>query len=60
MEVAEFEDPEKCVLGFAVVMPESWKPMRARALLAKICDEIDRTSFARVMMEDTELVPVQF
>ncbi|MEK6705907.1 MAG: DUF503 family protein [Bdellovibrionota bacterium] len=56
LEVADFDDPEKCVLGFAAVIPESWKTSSARSLLKKICDTIDQTAFARVTVEDVELL----
>jgi uncharacterized protein YlxP (DUF503 family) len=56
LEVADFDDPEKCVLGFAVVIPETWKTPRARELIQKICTEIDDTSFARVTAEDWDIL----
>jgi uncharacterized protein YlxP (DUF503 family) len=56
LEVAEFEDPEKCVLGFAAVIPENWKFKSAQSLVDKICETIDQTSFARVMVEDCDLL----
>ena len=56
LEVAEFDDPEKCVIGFAAVIPENWKEQSAHSLVEKICKTIDSTSVARVMVEDCELL----
>ena len=56
LETGDFDDPERCVIGLAVTMPETWKESRARSLLQKICSEIDQTSFARVMIEDCDLL----
>jgi uncharacterized protein YlxP (DUF503 family) len=55
LEVSEIEDLEKCVLGFAAVMPEAWKEKSAHDFIKKICGEIDNTAFARVSVEDCEL-----
>jgi len=56
LEVADFDDPERCVIGFAAVIPENWKEASARSLVEKICKTIDDTAFARVMVEDTDLL----
>ncbi len=56
LEVADFDDPERCVIGFAAVIPETWKTSSARGFLDKITAEIDQTAFARVMVEDTDLL----
>ncbi|NBU21164.1 DUF503 family protein [bacterium] len=56
LEVAEFDDPEKCVIGFAAVIPETWKTHTAQRLIETICKTIDQTSFARVMVEDCDLL----
>lgn len=56
IEVAEFDDPEKCVIGFAIVIPESWKTHSAKSFMEKICKTIDETSFARVTVEDWDLL----
>lgn len=56
LEVADFDDPERCVIGFAAVIPESWKPKSAESLMEKICQTIDQTAFARVTVEDWELL----
>ncbi|MCM2278206.1 MAG: DUF503 domain-containing protein [Oligoflexia bacterium] len=56
LEVADFDDPERCVIGFAVVIPENWKTASARSLIEKICETIDQSAFARVMVEDWDLL----
>lgn len=55
LEVAELEDTEKCVLGFAAVMPATWKEAAAHSLTAKIAKTVDELAFARVMVEDLDL-----
>lgn len=56
LEIADFEDPERCVIGFAAVIPENWKEQSARSLVEKICETIDQTAFARVVVEDWDLL----
>lgn len=56
LEVADFDDPERCVIGFAAVIPENWKTRSATSLVEKICKTIDETAFARVMVEDWDLL----
>jgi len=56
LEVADFDDPERCVIGFATVIPENWKTPSAKTFIQKICDTIDTTSFARVMVEDWDIL----
>jgi uncharacterized protein YlxP (DUF503 family) len=56
LEVADFEDLERCVIGFAVAIPESWKEHAARGLVETVCKTIDETAFARVMVEDWDLL----
>lgn len=56
LEVADFDDPERCVIGFAAVIPENWKTQSAQHFLEKICETIDQTAFARVTVEDTDLL----
>lgn len=56
LEVADFDDPERCVIGFAAVIPENWKTLTAENFVQKICQTIDETSFARVMVEDWDLL----
>lgn len=56
LEIADFDDPERCVIGFAAVVPENWKTHSAQSLMEKICQTIDQTSFARVMVEDCDIL----
>jgi uncharacterized protein YlxP (DUF503 family) len=56
LEVADFDDPERCVIGFAAVIPENWKNSSANSLMEKICNVIDETAFARVTVEDWDLL----
>jgi uncharacterized protein YlxP (DUF503 family) len=56
LEIADFDDPERCVLGFAAVIPENWKEKSAEHFVQKICETIDQTSFARVTVEDWDLL----
>jgi uncharacterized protein YlxP (DUF503 family) len=56
LEVADFDDPERCVIGFAAVIPENWKTKSAQGFVEKVCRHIDETSFARVTVEDWDLL----
>jgi uncharacterized protein YlxP (DUF503 family) len=56
MEIADFDDPERCVIGFSTIFPDDWNTRRSRGLMEKICKRIDETAFARVMVEDWDLL----
>jgi uncharacterized protein YlxP (DUF503 family) len=56
MEIADFDDRERCVIGFAAVVPETWKDHATKQFIDKICETIDQTSFARVTVEDTDIL----
>lgn len=56
LEIADFDDPERCVMGFAAIIPENWKIPYAERFVEKIAKEIDSTAFARVTVEDLELL----
>jgi uncharacterized protein YlxP (DUF503 family) len=56
LEVDEFDDPEKCVLGFSATIPSHWKSTAAKGLIETICREIDNTAFARVVLEDCDIL----
>lgn len=56
LEVADFDDSEKCVIGFAAVCPETWSAKNAEKLCEKICATIDETAFARVTVEDWDVL----
>lgn len=52
LEIADKDDLERGVLGFAAVCPETWSEPSAERLCNEICKEIDSISPARVMVED--------
>ena len=56
MEKEDFDDPERCVIGFACVIPANWKRKSADTMMEKICRTVDDAAFARVTLEDWELV----
>lgn len=56
LEVADFDDPERCVIGFAAVIPETWETKSAHDFTEKVARTIDETSFARVQVEDLDLL----
>jgi uncharacterized protein YlxP (DUF503 family) len=56
MEVADFDEPERCVIAFSAVIPENWKYSSAKSLMEKICETIDKRAFARVTVEDWDLM----
>ena len=56
LEIADFDDSEKCVLGFAAVIPENWSNISADQFVQKICQTIDETAFARVTVEDWDIL----
>jgi uncharacterized protein YlxP (DUF503 family) len=55
LEVADEEDPERCVIGFSTVMPGSWRQVGARAFVQKICGTVDEISFARVEVTEWDV-----
>jgi uncharacterized protein YlxP (DUF503 family) len=50
-EVEDFEDFERCVIGISLT---AGSEKGARVAMKKVMDHIDSTSFARVVMEDTQ------
>ena len=50
------ERRDRCVIGFAAVIPENWKTASAEHFVEKICSTIDETAFARVTVEDWDLL----
>jgi uncharacterized protein YlxP (DUF503 family) len=56
LEIDEFDDMEKCVIGFAAVIPDTWTEQATRTFVQKICTTIDETSVARVMIEDWDIL----
>jgi uncharacterized protein YlxP (DUF503 family) len=51
LEVEDFDDPERCVLGLSLVAANA---VTAKSAIKKIVEYIDANSFARVVMEDAE------
>ena len=56
LEVADFEDLNRAVFGFAAVIPENWKERSTRDFLDTIARTIDENSFGRVLVEDCDLL----
>ena len=56
LEVADFEDPERCVIGISAVIPENWKTVSANTFMEKVFKTLDETAFARVTVEDWDLL----
>ena len=52
LEVEDEDDPERCVIGFSIVMPSEWREVGARAFVQKVIGTVDEISFARI---DTDL-----
>ena len=55
-EIDEFDDLEKCVLGWSGVAPNTWDGLRISKYAENIMKDIDQTSAARVTLEDWEVV----
>lgn len=55
LEVADHDDLERCVFGFAAVLPETWTEISCRQWMQKVCSTIDEIAFARVSVEDWDL-----
>ena len=55
-EIDEFDDLEKCVLGWSAVAAETWDGLRISKFAEAIMKDIDQTSAARVTFEDWEIV----
>jgi uncharacterized protein YlxP (DUF503 family) len=51
-EVADFDDLERCVIGLAL---SAGTEQGARLAMKHVLEHIDSTSFARVMVEDTDV-----
>lgn len=51
VEVSDFDDLEKCVIGLALA---AGTEKSARAAMKKVLEHIDTTAFARVVVEDTD------
>ena len=56
LEISDFDDPEKCAIGFAAVLPDHWKKPAVQTFLDKIRETIDSEAFARVTVEDCDIL----
>lgn len=56
LEVDDFDDTEKCVLGFAAVISTHWETNRALNFLKEIQVSMNQLSPIRVTVEDCELL----
>ena len=59
LEIEDFEDPEKCVFGFSVVIPSTWERKSAENFLERICKSVDEISEARLTYEDCKIIAVE-
>jgi uncharacterized protein YlxP (DUF503 family) len=50
-EIADFDDLERCVIGLALA---AGTEQGARSAMKKVIEYIDSTSFARLIVEDTD------
>ena len=55
-EISDFEDLERCVMGLAFVGSSQ---KNASSAMKKVLEFIDAHSFARVVMEDTEVFAIE-
>jgi len=55
LEVADEDDVERCVIGFATVMPEDWREVGAKGFVQKIIGTIDEISFARISVDEWQV-----
>jgi uncharacterized protein YlxP (DUF503 family) len=58
LEIDALEDPEKCVIGFAAVIPNHWREASITTFSKKICEYIDTHSFARVTSEESDITAI--
>jgi uncharacterized protein YlxP (DUF503 family) len=58
LEIDSIDDPEKCVIGFAAVIPEYWRESAIPIFTKKICEFIDTHSFARVTSEESDITAI--
>ncbi|MBU6374712.1 MAG: DUF503 family protein [Bdellovibrionales bacterium] len=58
LEIDEFDDPEKCVIGFAAVIPNNWRESSIPTFSTKVCEYIDTHSFARVTLEESDITAI--
>ena len=59
LEVDDFDDPEKCVLGFSAVLPANWPEPKSKQWIQSVMKELDENSFARVSVQNTDLFSIE-
>jgi uncharacterized protein YlxP (DUF503 family) len=57
-EIDAFDDLERCVIGLAGVVPDTWRERAVQSFLEKILAEVDSTAFARVVSEQSEITAI--
>lgn len=57
-EIDSFDDTERCVIGIAAVIPESWREKTIRTFVQTVLEEIDSTAFARVVSEHSDITAI--
>lgn len=56
LEIEEFQDLERCVIGLAAVLPSHWKGSEQEQFIQKVLQYIDQNAFARVIHSDWEIL----
>jgi uncharacterized protein YlxP (DUF503 family) len=59
LEVEEFDELERCIVGIAAAMPSHWTEAKANEFMKKVCDYADSHSAIRVVSEDWELFALE-
>ena len=57
-EIDAFDDPERCVVGIAAVIPDTWREKSIQTFWQKVLEEIDTTAFARVVSEQSDITAI--
>lgn len=57
-EIDSFDQTERCVIGIAGVIPETWRESAIQGFLTRVLEEIDTTAFARVVSEQREVTAI--
>jgi len=57
-EIDAFDETERCVIGIAAVIPDTWREAAINTFLSKILEELDTTAFARVVSEQREITAI--
>lgn len=57
-EIDSFDDPERCVIGIAAVIPDTWREKSIQTFVQKLLAEIDSSAFARVVSEHSDITAI--